>query len=373
MGKWVNLPAATTETKGIVSVGNGINNPSPGVIQLVQLTGQLCVDPNGNDTTGDGSQTNPFLTLTKAFAFIVANPLEGGYLITLPPFDWEEAIGLPPAGVTLVGTQSTLSGPAGATLTWSEGENSGQRTFVNLNLLANITGANGGDLVLDFTNCSVVGTVTLVGTSTWVNCGSLPTFVNCQTLSILGFSSSTFTPQDLALSFDPIDGGENGDSTPGILIQGGRWNTISYTATDNSAPLVLQGCEVVSVQAANSAIVRCRDSRVLTSLTASNTTSVIEYDQSQVSQTPSVNGFGSFILAEYLITRTIGILNSPETLVVPIPKLVSGAPAPNLLTASNLPGCSVNYVSNTNSTLTVLVTPPSFPSPSFQITLLLRP
>jgi hypothetical protein len=376
VGKWISLPSATTTTAGIAKIGHGLQNLSPGNVSLVVSTAQLWVDANGNDTTGDGSQGNPFATLTHTFAFIVSNPLANGYQVFLPPTAWQESVGLPPSNTVLIGLgNSSLSGPSSAALTWTESTNPGVRAFRNLALNANVTGAVTGDLELDFIGCSVDGTFTLVGTSTWVNCESFPTFANCQSIDIVGtFGPAAWTPPALSFTYNP-EAGTNGSNEPGLVVEGGRWSTVVYNSTDESVPLYLMGCEIESVQTNNVAVIRCRNTRVLTQLYAQDVGTVIEYDQEQVSQTPSVAGFGSFILADYLIVRAIAgsAFSAPGNLTIPIPKLAGGAPTPSVLFSSNLAGTSAYYVSNTNTTLTIYVVPGTLPNPAFSLFVLLRP
>src|SRR5579872_6260194 len=219
MAKFRAIPQGSTSQAGLVEIGHGIRSPSLGVADQAVATGQLWVDPNGSDSSGDGSFGNPFLTLTHAFAFIVSNPLTNGYSIRLPSVAWKENVGLPPPGTTIIGVgeaNTSLSAPGGGTLIWTQpGGQISSLEFRDLALNANVNGVNGGTLLALFRSCIVNGTFTLVGQSDWDNCSSLPVFTNCQTIAIHNCPGNG---ANLSFSYDPIGGGTNGSSTPGLLV-----------------------------------------------------------------------------------------------------------------------------------------------------------
>jgi hypothetical protein len=383
MAKWRALPAATTSQQGLVEAGHGIAVPSPGTFDQVVATGQLWVDPNGNDTTGDGSSGNPFLTLTHTFAYIVAHPLTAGYDVYMPPVNWEENVALPPPNTTLVGSDQDatfLSAVGGSPLSWVQ--TIGQESvleFRNMGLLASITGGNAGgsSLELLFYHAFVVGTLTLIGSitldgSTFFN----STFVNCGNVVITNPAAGATLAADanLSFSYDPVSG-TNGTFTPGLTLLGGTWNSIAYSATATGAPLEIIGARVQNVTAQDMATIQCRATRVMGQLNAQDPSALIEYDMPSVHYTPTFAGSGSFKLAEFAIIKTLPMGFVSGNVTVPIPTSGYGSSQiPDVLGQSNLPGTIITYVSNTSATLTVYVQTNPSPAPSaFQITLLVKP
>ena len=373
MAKFRSLPLVSTSVEGLVQAGHGIRVPTSGVLDQAIASSQLWVDPNGNDSSGDGSFGNPFLTLTKAFAYIVANPLSDGYVIFVPPIVWQENVGLPPPQTCIVGSSSkgtVLEAVGGGNLTWAQpASQTSELEFRNLTLNANVNGVSGGSLSTLFRNCIVNGTFTLVGYSDWSTCDVLPTFVNCQTVYIYACPGNG---ANLSLTYDPFSG-TNGPGPVGLLVAGGQWGGITYSATASGVPLEVIGARANTVNAQNSATINCRRTRVLTSLTATHVSSVIEYDSPLISLAPVFAGLGSFKLVEFFLSKAIALNAGESDVTIAIPPLLSNYPIPNVFGQSNLKGTSITYVSNTINSLTVHVIPGTLPNPAFNISLLVRP
>jgi hypothetical protein len=376
MAKWRSLPVASTTQQGVVQAGHGIQVPSTGTFAQAVATAQLWVDPNGNDTTGDGSFGNPWLTLSHTFTYIVANPLSNGYIVHLPPGSWEEAVPLPPSGTVLKGSdvaQSSLAGVSDVPLVWTQSVGDVRAlTFRDLVLSADITGGNasGSSLALTFQRCSLsTSELTNVGSVLIDDCNPLPTFTNCGSVTIqncAGYAAG------LNLAYDPLTA-TNGSFSPGLLLLGGQWGTVSYTVTESGANLEIIGARAQNVQGTGPATIQCRNTRVLGQLNA-GVGCVIEYDMPSVNNTPTFAGSGSFKMAEYIILKTIspGFTAGPVT--VPIPTDAFGGNLTDVIGSSDLPGTIVTYVSNTTTTLTVFVDPGTSPTSSaLHLVLLVKP
>ena len=371
MGKFRSIPSGTSAQQGLLQVGHGLRSPSAGLVNQVVSSGQLWVDFTGSDGTGDGSQGNPYATLAATFAFIIANPLVTGYEVRLPSGDWQETVGIPPTGTTIVGggiRNTLLSNGVGGNLTWTQVLTPIALEFRNLTIKVDLSGVDLGDLRALFTSCAIVGTFTLVGESGYIGCTGLPTFVNCQTVTIL---SPQETVSNLSFSYDPLTA-TNGSSTPGLLIQGGQWGIIAYTATDPSAPLKIVGAEVGTLDVGGLAIARCRATRVLTTLNAIAATSAIEYDLPVSVGSPIFAGFGTFKLVEFLLSKLMAPGSGEVDVLLPIPRQPTAGPIRNVYAQSDLPSTFITYVSNTDTLLTVHVKPlPG--NPAYTFTLLCKP
>jgi len=365
MGQVRGFPTASITQPGVAQLGVGVINQL-GVVGLVKPANEIWVDDQGDDVKGDGSQGNPWKTLVKAFTFATANPFT---TVRLPAGNWSETVGIPPTNTLIVGENTLLRNGSDSSLTWQEVSPT-NLAFQNVQLVADITGKNGGDLQLSFLNCAVSGVHTLVGLEVHtLPRGTLPTFVNCSSVRI---SSSHYTfAEAIVISYDPITA-TNGSNT-GHHIEGGLWTDISYNATDPGSELILQGVVSDTVTADGSAIVRCKCTKVLTSLnTGSGSLAVIEYDQPLSYGLPGLSGNGTFKLSEISIERNESALAGERDVVLALPRLPAGTVIQNVQLSCNLPGTDLTWVSNTDTSLTIHTKPPSS-NPAYIISVLVKP
>jgi hypothetical protein len=84
--------------------------PGPGCIDPPPIATQIVyVNKGGNDTTGDGTECNPFLTVTRAMAFIVDASPAKRYAISIGPGTYTEPLIHLKANVQLIGTSTLLT------------------------------------------------------------------------------------------------------------------------------------------------------------------------------------------------------------------------------------------------------------------------
>jgi hypothetical protein len=366
MGSFRGLPQASSSQLGIAQLGEGVVNLA-GNIKLIRPALQVWVDFRGDDALGDGSPGNPWRTLGQAYVFATSNP---GTTIYLPGGTWSEDIGIPPTGTSLVGHGGVLQSSTAGNLTWTEGSGSSTLCYLeNLVVKANISGKNVGNLSLIFKDCSVFGTHTLVGFDVFIGCNNYPTFVNCPAVRISADSSAS--PPNLALAYDPVSG-TNG-SIVGHRVQGEFWGTISYTATDPGSELTLIGLFCNQVNSIGSAVIRCRNSIVLQTLsTDSGGLGLIEYDSPLVGEKPTFAGAGVFKLCEFALHRSESMNAGEHDISIAIPRLPAGTQIQNIFFSTNLNGVDLNLVSNTDTSITVHTKPPAS-NPAYIISMLVRP
>lgn len=373
MGKMQALPLATAAQQGIVKIGAGLRVPVAGTVGVVQPLASLWVDASGSDTEGDGSYGNPFATLAKAFSVIVASPLPSGYTVFLPAGDWQEDIGLPPPGTAIVGhgmLRSSLAGAGGATLAWSEGlTNAGAVTVVQLRLVADVTGRDGGDLSLLAFQSSLQGVMSLIGKLVMDGCdGDYANLINCANVSV---RNPVSTPSSIFnLTYDP-GAGTNGPGAAYNEVSGGLWAGIQYDSMDASVPLYVLGTKVLG------GIIAMHNGHVETtgttaaSLSSNDAGSEIAYDGPVDDASPTFHGFGTFRNAELVVKRTVPMNFGSGDVVVAIPPQAVST-LKNVFVMADVAGIAVNWVSSTNSSITLHVTAP-VSHPAYELRILVKP
>lgn len=135
------LPGAMGVT-GVTGTTGATGATGPGCIDPVPIATQIVyVNKGGNDETGDGSECNPFLTVTRAMAFIVDASPTKRYAIFIGPGTYTEPLIHLNANVQLVGTSTLLTRLAIPfdinDPSWFENgfENDNRSGFVDLTLL----------------------------------------------------------------------------------------------------------------------------------------------------------------------------------------------------------------------------------------------
>jgi len=367
------LPPATGTTPGVVILGEGVpkNNP-PGVLALRSECGVFHVAEDGDDIAGDGSLTNPFKTLTKAFAVITANPKPGGYEVVLPGCPWEENVGIPPPGTRLRGhgQRSYLTNIGGTPLTWQEGgTDAGLITLEDLAISANLTGRDGGDFNVDVNHAWVYGSFARLGGVKFDSVAAYPALSNIHSLEV---RNTRTRGASLQFTYSPSAGG-NGLGPTGHLVDGGSWGSIVYNSEDASNELVIVGATMITARADGAAVVRVRASRVTGNLVSNDGGSLIEYDQMVHRGTPSYLGSGRFSLSEILQTESYvpGFIDSNVTVCVP--RHPAGTIFDRVFVNFSRAGFGYEYVSNTDSDVVIRIIPPPGPVPAFTATYLIRP
>lgn len=97
-------PPGPTGPQGVTGPpGPGCIDPPPVATQIVY------VNKGGNDVTGDGTECNPFLTVTRAMAFIVDASPTKRYAISIGPGTFTEPLIHLKANVQLIGTSTLLT------------------------------------------------------------------------------------------------------------------------------------------------------------------------------------------------------------------------------------------------------------------------
>jgi hypothetical protein len=324
---------------------------------LRAICGVVYVAVDGSDSTGDGSQTNPYATLARTFTFIRANPLAGGYAVMLPGCPWEENVTIPPPGTQLVGQGpgSRLSAPGNTPLTWAEPAapaTGGTLRFRDLTLNANVTGRDGGNLNLVFDRCAVVGTLTLLGRVVFNSCTAYPALVNIAALSITDTQAGK-----VALAWSTLNNvATNGSGPPGHFVDGGDWLTIRYTSDTPAIEALLQCLRATNVIAVNGAVIRVQASRAPT-LTSTDPSCLIEFDR-PIQRQLACLGAGMFRLAEWVCDESIlaGFVDSQVTVCVP--RHEPGTKFDRIFATFSEPGFTYSYVSNTDADIHVRIVPP---------------
>lgn len=357
MAKHRTLPLASATVAGLAQLGAGIASPTPGLASLVPQGGHLWVSSAGNDTTGDGSAGKPYKTLAVAFAWALAAGTP--FVVHLPQGAWQEAVALPPPGVTLQGagvSATVLSGVGGAQLSWTEGAAStGLRGFRDITVLADIAGLDGGSLELVVLDAYLSGTLTLVGATTIRSASAPPTLVNCCNVHIV----HTGVASTLTLSYDPT-AGSNGPGPLGpSCVYGGMWTRINYDSTDASAELHAIGVEVGIANATQSAVLVIQG--MADSLISKDAGSVVKYRGSvhHDAAYPTYSGLGSFDLSEFILDTHVAANAGEHDISIAVPRLTWASTLRSCFFSSTLPGLVANFVSATLSSITIHVLPPA--------------
>lgn len=367
------LPPATSTTPGVVTLGGGIpkNNP-PGVLSLRGECGVLYVAPDGDDVGGDGSQTNPYATLLKAFAYATANPLPGGWEVNLPGCTWEEDPPLPPPGTRLRGhgSRSILRGVGGGPIAWAEGAtNAGTLYLEDVHAHLNLVGRNGGDFNLVARHGALTGAIARLGTVKLDSLGAYPTLGNILSLQV---TNTQTRGVNLTVSYAP-SGGVNGLGAPGHLVDGGSWGTITYNSEDNTNELHVIGAEMNVIRAEQQATIRTRASRVVQNVISNDAGTLVEYDQMIHRMTPGFLGAGRFSLSEFICSETIPANFVDSSFTVCVPKHPIGTVFDRIFVSFERAGYQYEYQSNTDSDIQVRIIPPAPNLPAVEAHFLVRP
>lgn len=364
--------SASTTAAGIARVGAGIALPTAGTITDRALRGELYIDTNGSDATGDGAQGNPFRTLAAAYAFIASNPLRDGYSVNIPNGDWSETVGLPPPDTRLIGN-GTLANAMGGANAWTEDpvEDAGLISIIGLTVVADITGRNGGSIDLFLMESKIVGTLTLMGRV--VSIGGTGSFVlaNCSNVSIIDSRADPATCT-ISLTYDPT-AGSNGSGSVQNLASGGQWLSIEYDSIDAQVPFIIMGARVTSIVARQDAHVICSGC-VVNSCESHDANSRIDYDGACRSDgtLPTYAGAGSFESAELILKRLVPQDYGPGTLTFAIPRQAGTTSLRNLFFSTDAIGIDVSYVSATANSITVHVQAPTS-HPAYNLRVFVKP
>jgi hypothetical protein len=295
--------------------------------------------------------------------------LAEGYSVFLPSGAWVEDIPLPPPAARIVGqgrSRTTLTGTAG-TLAWLEAAAStGLRTFEQLTLDADVTGRDGGDLTLEFFDCAVPGTLTLIGRLLMCRCSSAYTLVNCANVHVT--DPIDVSAVNLGLTYVP-SAGTNGTGALLSEIDGGTWANIDYDSEDVLVPLHVRSAWVSnSVRALTSASIKLTGSHAA-GLIANDVGTSIEYDGPVGKTAPTLIGAGTFKTAEFLLARDVAENFGTGDIAMAIPK--SAIVPDSTFISASIPGVEASFVSSTDSSVTVHVATTA-PHVSYQLRVLVK-
>lgn len=357
------LPASPSQT-GIVQLGTGVKQ-APGLLALAPQAGILFVALSGDDTLGDGSQGNPYRTLTKAFAVMAAAPLAAGYQVHLPRLAWAEDAPLPPDRTVVVGQGGSLAGASGP-LAWTEGgSDAGVIELRDVAIQIQATGRNGGNLNLRFRNCAVSGEIVLAGTVEFDGCSAYPTLTNVNSLQILNSRAGAVN-----LVWATATATASNGNVSSHTIEGGSWGLLSFTSDDVSVACLLLNLQATQIRAANLAQVKLRNSYA-PQLVSVDSSSLISADAIEPS---TYTGIGGFRLPQVAVQGTFPVSNdgSAKQVVLAVPR------QPNRIldrVTAFFPalGYQVRVDSYTETTITLTVQPPGVVAAAFPFQCLVYP
>lgn len=334
-------------------------------------TGRLWVDTHGSDTDGDGSITNPFATIAKAFETIVASPIPGGYTVYLPPGEWHETVTIPPPNTRIVGAginATRLSNASGSSFTWQESfTDAGDLYFDDIYLNGDIRGRDGGDIALNLRwaglkSCSLIGFIRLE------QCQIPIDFDNCANVRILGQDKDCV--MSAYLHYDP-SAGTNGSGCLYHEIVGGTWNAIEYAATETPA-LFVRNVSVDTVAAHQKAVIYCENSQVGVASSADLDCVVGLFNQAGHDSEPVCSGLGNFLHSELVMTRTVPSNYGEGDIVFVLPKQAMPGFS-SAFVSSSLPGVGTSVTAVSLGTVTVHVVPPNPVHAGYTLKALFKP